>query len=172
MAYRTKTYIAGDWDEDSNLIEKLEEWNNSRRLNLHYLPAHDLCSARDSSLNCNIKKSLRERLDASKTFVLIVGAHTATVTAGSCKHCASYSGYTHSCRKGYGADTRGYIEYECDYAANHDMRIVVLYNYASVCKDKCPASVQNLGKHLPAYYYGNDGKAYWDYNSIKSAIEG
>ena len=172
MIYRTKTYIAGEWDGDSNLIEQLEEWNNNGRLALHYLPAHDLCSARDSSLNCSIKKSLRDRLDASKTFVLIVGFNTATATAGSCRYCANYSGYTHSCRKGYSTDMRSYIEYECAYAANHDMKIVVLYNYSSVRKDKCPASVRNLGKHLPAHHYDNSNKACWDYISIKCAIEG
>lgn len=170
MAYRTKTYIAGDWDGDSDLIEKLEEWNANEQLNFYYLPAHDLCSARDSSLNCNIKKSLHERLDASKTFVLIVGAHTATITAGSCRYCSSHSGYSHSCEKGYSVDMRSYIEYECNYAANHNMKIVVLYNYCSVLKGKCPASVQGLGKHLPAYYYENVVK-HWDYGSIKSVIE-
>ncbi len=171
MTYRTKTYIAGDWDGDSDLIEKLEDWNNSWHLSLHYLPAHNLCTARDSSLNCNIKRSLRERLDASKTFILIVGEHTAAVTAGACKHCSNYSGYYHSCNKGYSSDMRSYIEYECDYAASHDMKIIVLYNYHFVIKSKCPESVRNLGKHLSAYYYGNDGKAHWDYNSIKLAIE-
>ena len=29
MAYRTKTYIAGDWTGDSNLIEGLRRWNAS-----------------------------------------------------------------------------------------------------------------------------------------------
>ena len=30
MVYRTKTYIAGEWPGDTDLITKLEEWNNIR----------------------------------------------------------------------------------------------------------------------------------------------
>lgn len=170
MAYRTKTYVAGDWDEDQNLISQLEKWNDDRRLSLHFLPAHDLCCARDTSLNCSIKRSLRTRLEASKTFVLIVGASTNSVTAGSCKHCGNYSGYWHSCNRGYSADMRSYINYECEYAKNNGLKIVVLYNYATVHRDKCPEAVRYLGTHVPAYYKSVDGNYYWDYQAIKDAI--
>jgi len=30
VAYRTKTYIAGDWTGDKNLIDELYEWNDSK----------------------------------------------------------------------------------------------------------------------------------------------
>ena len=70
MAYRTKTYIAGDWTGDSDAIETLYKWKNSGYLNFDFVDAHSLTQARDSSLNCSIKRSLKERLDASKTFVL------------------------------------------------------------------------------------------------------
>ena len=26
--YRTKTYIAGDWDHDEDAVNKLHQWNN------------------------------------------------------------------------------------------------------------------------------------------------
>ena len=29
MGYRTKTYIAADWDGDKEAIDKLHEWNKS-----------------------------------------------------------------------------------------------------------------------------------------------
>lgn len=29
MAYRTKTYIAADWDGDKNAVEQLYKWKNS-----------------------------------------------------------------------------------------------------------------------------------------------
>ena len=29
MAYRTRTYIAGDWTGDDNLISTLRHWNES-----------------------------------------------------------------------------------------------------------------------------------------------
>ena len=68
--YRTKTYIAGDWTGDSDAIEQLYKWNDSKYWSLHFIDAHDLTQAKDSSLNCSIKASLKTRLDASKTFVL------------------------------------------------------------------------------------------------------
>ena len=29
MIYRTRTYIAADWDSDSNAVEQLNKWNDS-----------------------------------------------------------------------------------------------------------------------------------------------
>ena len=85
MVYRTKTYIAADWDGDKNAVEQLYKWKNSNYWSLNFHDAHDLTQARDSSLNCSIKTSLAKRLDGSKTFVLIVGNNTKTVRRGSCQ---------------------------------------------------------------------------------------
>ena len=48
MTYRTRTYIAGDWSGDKDLIDKLYEWNNSRKWDLHFIDAHELTQARDT----------------------------------------------------------------------------------------------------------------------------
>ena len=74
--YRTRTYIAGDWTGDKNLIDKLYEWNNSDYWALHFIDAHELTQSKDTSMYCTIKRSLSERLSISKTFVLIVGEKT------------------------------------------------------------------------------------------------
>lgn len=68
--------IAGDWTGDKDAIDTLYKWKNSGYLNFDFVDAHSLTQARDTSLNCSIKRSLKERLDASKTFVLVVGANT------------------------------------------------------------------------------------------------
>ena len=65
---------------------------------------------------CSIKRSLRERLDASKTFVLVVGDKTKDLTKGGCRYCVSYSPYG-ACHRSGLVDHRGFIEYECEYAA-------------------------------------------------------
>ena len=31
MAYRTKTYIAADWDGDKNAVEQLYKWKNMEK---------------------------------------------------------------------------------------------------------------------------------------------
>lgn len=170
MIYRTKTYIAGDWEGDQALIEQLEKWNSNGSLTLHYLSAHDLCSARDDSLNCSIKTSLKQRLDASKTFVLIVGAKTNSVTAGSCQHCADYGSYTQKCFRGKPLDFRSYIKYECEYAIKNKLKIVVIYNYASIRKEMCPEVLRHTGTHLNAYSRQKDGNYYWNYQDIKNVL--
>lgn len=170
MVYRTRTYIAGDWTGDRDLIDKLYQWNESNYWGLSFSDAHALTQARDSSLPCSIKRSLRERLDGSKTFVLIVGSDTENLTKGACRYCSSYSSYS-GCRRGYSADQRSFIKYECDYAVEHDLKIVVLYNYSSTMKSKCPKTVRNVGEHMPAYYWGDDGGYHWYYYRIKEALE-
>lgn len=166
---RTKTYIAADWDDDSEVVEKLYEWNQSDFYNLHFLNAHDEKQSRDSSKYCSIKKSLKDRMDISKTFVLIVGPNTNSITKGSCAYCGRYSSYFQKCLDNYSLDFRSYIEYECDLAIKANLKIVVIYNYANVDKSKCPSALRNVGTHLSFYYYLGD-KCYYNYTAIKKAI--
>ncbi len=169
MAYRTRTYIAADWTGDIEIVELLRKWNDSDYWGLSFTDAHELTQARDGSLPCSIKKSLHERLDASKTFVLIVGGETNTVTKGSCQYCGSYNG-NYGCYRGHSVDLRSFIRYECDYADKEMPNIVVLYNYANVDRDKCPQAIRWKGKHLAAYHYENYDKK-WNYQDIKMALE-
>ena len=168
--YRTKTYIAADWDSDNDAVEQLHKWNNSQNWSLSFHDAHELKQAKDSSLNCSIKKSLKDRMDASKTFVLIVGDHTDTVTKGSCHLCGSYNSYVGSCARGYTVDYRSFVKYECDKAVEAGIKIVVLYKSTIVNKSKCPAAVKNRGTHVAMIYKGDDGKYYWDYQAVKKAL--
>ena len=116
MAYRTRTYIAADWDGDRDAVDQLHKWNDSNYWGLSFTDAHDLQQSRDSSLPCSIKSSLKERMDHSKRFVLIVGDSTDTVTKGSCRYCGSYNSWTSSCARLHSVDYRSYIKYECDKA--------------------------------------------------------
>lgn len=88
------------------------------------------------------------RMDASKTFVLIVGEHTNTLTKGSC-----------------------FIKYECDKAVEAGIKIVVLYNDTCIDRTKCPDSVKYYGMHIPMVYKERDGNYYWDYDAVKKALE-
>ena len=169
--YRTKTYIAGDWDHDEDAVNKLHQWNDSNHWSLTFTDAHELTQANDSSLNCSIKASLKKRMDASKRFVLIVGDSTKTVTAGSCVWCGSYNSHTYACAKGHSVDYRSYIKYECDKAVEAEIKIIVLFKAATVNKSKCPEAVKNIGIHAPMCYRGTDGNLYWDYNSVKKAFD-
>lgn len=170
MSYRTKTYIAADWTGDQDAINQLYKWNESDHWGLHFVDAHELTQARDSSINCNIKKSLKTRLDASKKFILIVGEKTNTVTSGSCQHCYNYSSKNHTCTKGYAVDLRSYIKYECDIAVRDGIDIVVLYNSTRINKYNCIDAVKNIGMHFPMKKYVNRIQE-WDYQAVKKALE-
>lgn len=169
MAYRTKTYIAGDWDGDRNAIDQLYRWKEDRRLSLDFIDAHELHQARDTSLNCSIKESLRKRLDASKCLVLVVGEKTRNLKSGGCQLCPSYNSLTKACKRGYCVDYRSYIEYECEKAKHDELAIVVLYNSTRIDRDKCPDCIKWSGKHAPMLHYEN-GRLCWDYQTVKATL--
>ena len=165
MPYRTRTYIAGDWDHDKEAIDKLYQWRNSKFWFFDFIDAHEYTQARDSSLNCSIKKSQKERLDRSKTFVLIVGEYTRKVTAGSCQYCTSNNSYLGYCVRGHRLDFRSYIEYECEEAIKADMNIIVLYNSNFIRKEWCPMVLREKGDHLPMLKNNE-----WDFKEIRKVL--
>jgi hypothetical protein len=171
MTYRTRTYIAADWTGDKDAVDQLHKWNDSEYWNLSFQDAHDLTQSRDDSLNCSIKASLAVRLDASKTFVLIIGTDTKSLRSGGCQLCASYNSWTKSCARSYNVDYRSYIEYECEKAVRDNLNIVVLYNAATVDKSKCLEIVKNMGKHVAMCYFKN-GQYNWDYEAVKKVLTG
>ncbi len=59
MPYRTKTYIAADFDHDIDAICQLYKWKDSDRYSLDFANVHDYHSSSDSSLYCSIKKICR-----------------------------------------------------------------------------------------------------------------
>lgn len=166
---RPNTYIAADWDGDHEAVEILQKWNQDFRKSLSFKDAHDLVQARDSSLNCSIKASLRSRLDESYKFILIVGKNTKTVRSGSCQYCSSLNSYAHYCARGHSVDYRTYIEFECEKAVRDDLQIVVLYNSSAVDRDKCPDRIKWMGTHKEMWSWYN-GQWIWDYNKISTAI--
>ncbi len=170
MPYRTKTYIAGDWTGDKDLIDQLYTWNSSDYWSLNFTDAHELTQSRDTSLYCTIKSSLADRLNASHTFVLIVGEQTGNLTKGGCQYCGSYNSWTKRCARCHYVDYRSYIEYECEKAVNDGLKIVVIYNSYVIEKEKCPAILRNTGYHVKGWRIGKDWKFYWNYSEIKDAI--
>ena len=177
MYYRTRTYLAGDWDGDKKLIQKIYDWRRSGELALDFTDAHGLIQSRDTSLNCTIKNSLSARMNASKTFVLIVGEKTDSVMSGSCSYCNDYFANYKCCLRGYSPSLLSYVQYECEKASRDakdgKMRIVVIYNYMTVRREKCPEPVRYLGTHIAAIVDQNaNGNPIYDYQRIKKAIMG
>ena len=76
MAYRNKTYVAFDGDNDINYYYLMKAWKQSDNTNFDFYDAHDINTARDASSEETIKRRLRERMNNSKVFVLLIGEHT------------------------------------------------------------------------------------------------
>ena len=169
MLYRTRLYLAAEWDGDKDLIDQIHKWKDSDFYSLDFSDAHDLTQARDTSLPCSIKKSLALRMSGAKKFLLIVGEHTNTVTKGSCQYCSYNTEYGICAKELRSSDYRSFIKYECEKAVKDGLDIIVLYNSYEVNRSKCPEAVRYKGKHLAAYHYENWTKK-WNYLDIKNAI--
>lgn len=153
--YKHYTYIAADWEHDKEVVDKLYEWNKSTLSPVNFANAHEITQARDESLKCSIKESLRKRLIQSHKFILIVGKHTKFLTAGGCQFCDSYNSYTQYCARGYSRDNRSFIKYECDKAMEMMLDILVLYNSSQVDHSLCPDGILNYRDawHVPFYRF-------------------
>lgn len=63
---------------------------------------------------------------------------------------------------------KSFIEFECKYAVNNNLPIIVLYNSNKVDKSKCIDSVVNVAK---AHVAMKDNYNNWDYYSVKAAFD-
>jgi len=125
-SYRNKIYVAFDGDTDMTYYRTLQMWKTNRNIDFDFYDAHDLNSARDSSLTESIKNQLRIRFDNSKLFMIIVGDNTKW--------------------------NRKFIPWEIDQALNRDMPIVVTYinNSKKIDSNKCPLPLRDkLAIHIP-----------------------
>lgn len=80
MPYRNKTFVSFDGDSDMSYYRLMQAWKQNDGINFNFYNAHDLNSARDSSLESSIKAQLAERLRNSTDFVLLVGERTRYLT--------------------------------------------------------------------------------------------
>ncbi len=80
MGYRNKTYIAFDGDTDMHYYRLMTAWHANDGFSLNFHNAHDLNTARDSSLEESIKRQLRERFANSKLLVVLIGEKTRYLT--------------------------------------------------------------------------------------------
>src|SRR5699024_5676730 len=76
MAYRNKTYVAFDGDNDIRYYQLMKAWRQTDNTTFNFYDAHDINYARDTSLESSIKRQLRIRMDNTKVFVLLIGEKT------------------------------------------------------------------------------------------------
>ncbi len=125
MAYRNKTYVAFDGDHDMKYYNIMKAWKQSDRTDFNFYDAHDLNNALDTSKEETIKAKLRERMDNSKVFVLLVGEHTR---------------YLYK-----------FVRWEIEEALERDLPIIVvnLNQKRELDSERCPSlAKENLSIHI------------------------
>lgn len=76
MSYRNKTYVAFDADNDIMYYRIMTAWKENDKIDFDFHNAHDLNNLMQISSEETIKRRLRERLNNTKSFILLVGEHT------------------------------------------------------------------------------------------------
>lgn len=69
-------YVCFDGDADMHYYLLMKAWHNNENFDFTFVNAHDITQARDSSTEETIKRSLKQRLNASDVFVVLIGSNT------------------------------------------------------------------------------------------------
>jgi hypothetical protein len=121
------TYVAFDADKDIWAYRFMRGWSANRRIDFELLDAHDLDNMTDRARGeYYVKGKLRDRMNKSKAFVLLVGESTK---------------YLHK-----------YVGWEIDLAVELKQPIIVvnLNNKAVIDSDLCPAKIRGAcAVHIP-----------------------
>jgi len=76
MAYRNKTYVCFDADNDIHYYRLMQAWKENERIAFDFDNAHEINNLRDGSSEETIKRKLRERLQYTKVLVALIGKQT------------------------------------------------------------------------------------------------
>jgi hypothetical protein len=76
VAYRNKTYVCFDGDNDIHYYRLMQAWHQNDNTLFTFYNAHELNYARDSSQEASIKAQLRQRLLSTKVLVVLIGEST------------------------------------------------------------------------------------------------
>ncbi|MBL7665826.1 MAG: TIR domain-containing protein [Bacteriovoracaceae bacterium] len=129
MPNRTEIYVAFNADPDTGDMEcynLMKAWNNNDNISFDFKNAHDLNNIREESHETTIKAKLRERMNATKILVLLVGTSTK---------------FHHK-----------YVRWEVEIALEAGIPIIVcnVSGTRKMDKDLCPAILKNkLAIHIP-----------------------
>lgn len=80
MAYRNKTYVAFDADNDMQYYRLMKAWAGNSSIDFDFYDAHEINYSHDWAQTESIKRQLNERLENSKLFILLIGQSTKRLT--------------------------------------------------------------------------------------------
>ena len=76
MAYRNKTFVSFDADNDIHYYRLMRAWTTNDHIQFNFHDAHDLNNLRVGSTELTIKRKLKDRLVNTKVFISLVGEQT------------------------------------------------------------------------------------------------
>ena len=126
MAYRNKTYVCFDADNDIRMYNLMKAWKENGHVAFNFHDAHDLNNIRKQSSEETIKRRLRERLANTKVLVVLIGAYTRNLYK--------------------------YVRWEIDYAVEKDIPVigVNLNKINGLDSSRCPPVLRDeLAVHVP-----------------------
>jgi hypothetical protein len=126
MAYRNKTYVCFDGDNDIKYYNLMKAWKQNDNTEFNFYDAHDINNALDTSKEETIKVKLRERMNNSKVIVVLVGEHTKNLYK--------------------------FVRWEIETAISMNLPIIVvnLNGLKEMDSEKCPPILKNtLAIHIP-----------------------
>lgn len=125
MAYRNKTYVCFDADNDMHYYNLMKAWKENGRIAFNFHNAHEINNLRDGSSEQTIKNKLRERLRNTKVLVVLIGKHTKNLYK--------------------------YVRWEIEYAVNNDIPIIAvnLNGLRELDQTNCPPIIKDkLSIHI------------------------
>ena len=125
MAYRNKTYVCFDADNDIKLYYLMTAWKENDNIAFDFHNAHDINNLRDGSSEEKIKRKLRERLANTKVLVILIGDSTKNLYK--------------------------YVRWEIEYAIEKNIPIIgVNLNKSRTRDNLCPLILKNeLAIYVP-----------------------
>lgn len=126
MAYRNKTYVCFDADNDMKYYNLMCAWKENDNIAFNFHNAHDLNNLLPTSSEETIKRKLRERLENTKVMIVLIGDRTK---------------YLYK-----------FVRWEIEYAIENDIPIIAvnLNGLRKMDTDLCPAIIRNqLSVHIP-----------------------
>lgn len=126
MAYRNKTYVCFDADNDIRYYRLMTAWKENQKTAFNFHNAHEINNLRDGSSEETIKSKLRERLKNTKVLIILIGDHTKNLYK--------------------------YVRWEIEYAIENDIPIigVNLNGDREIDNKLCPPILKDeLAIHIP-----------------------
>ena len=125
MAYKNKTYVCFDSDNDIKYYNLMKAWKENENIAFNFHNAHEINNLRDGSSEEQIKKKLRERLVDTKVLVILIGEKTKNLYK--------------------------YVRWEIEYAIEKDIPIIAVnLNKKKSQDDLCPPILKDeLAIYVP-----------------------